>query len=43
MRAADAVVKAQESTLLRVVTKQLQVVGGEVAKVAQIGDEAKTG
>ena len=44
VRAANAVLKAQESTLLRVVTKQLQVVNGESrAKVAQTGISAKTG
>ena len=40
IRAANAVLKAQESTLLRVVTKQLQVVTG---KVAQTGISAETG
>jgi integrase len=36
IRAANAVIKAQESTLLRVVSRQLQVVSGESrAKVAQ--------
>jgi hypothetical protein len=44
IRAANAVLKAQESTLLRVVTKQLQVVSGETrAKVAQTGISAETG
>lgn len=32
IRAANAVLKAQESTLLRVVTKQFQVVGGEKSR-----------
>jgi len=32
IRAANGVLKAQESTLLRVVTKQLQVVNGEKSR-----------
>ena len=42
IRAANAVLKAQESTLLRVVTKQPQVVGEESrAKLARLGANAK--
>ena len=32
IRAANAILKTQESTLLRVVTKQLQVVNGEKSR-----------
>jgi integrase len=41
IRAANAVVKTQESTLLRVVTKQLQVVNGEKSRKSRA--ERKTG
>jgi hypothetical protein len=41
IRAANAVLKAQESTLLRVVTKQLQVVNGEKSRKSRA--ERKTG
>jgi hypothetical protein len=44
IRGANAVLKAQESTLLRVVTKQDQwSIGKSRAKVAQPGISAKTG
>ena len=41
IRAANAVLKTQESTLLRVVTKQLQVVNGEKPRESRA--ERKTG
>jgi hypothetical protein len=41
IRAANAVLKTQESTLLRVVTKQLQVVNGEKSRNSRA--ERKTG
>jgi len=37
IRAANAVLKAQESTLLRVVAKQLQVVNGEKSRKSRAG------
>ena len=41
IRAANAVLKAQESTLLRVVTQRLQVVNGEKSRKSRA--ERKTG